>query len=330
MPPVRRHRTEAQRQLEEELDRATDKSIYDPDQDASLRREVRKGYRQLLRAEVDNKTEYLKPGNNGLRDIVRSANVLFEQVRSTTDAALDSRLLVNTSDAARAKARKMKLGDSPFDVDEFLSKLITYGNGRIPNMNPNDDDNIRELDWNKIGLVSFRRGGRRPPTMDWMLGPLSLEKKVRERTERQRLRKDRADLVRPQAIGEGDIEQQENTTPQNVRAISDILAQHSPCPLFKFILNPESFPQTVENIFYLSFLVRDGKASIQEDEDGLPVVQDCEEPDEADFAAGLKKKQIIFEMTEAMWKELCEAFDVRKSIIPTRKAIEHNTGKWYG
>jgi hypothetical protein len=39
--------------------------------------------------------------------------------------------------------------------------------------------------------------------------------------------------------------------------------------LFKFVINPKSFGQTVENLFYVSFLIRDGKAGIQVDDNGL-------------------------------------------------------------
>ena len=32
--------------------------------------------------------------------------------------------------------------------------------------------------------------------------------------------------------------------------------------LFKFIINPHDFGQSVENLFYLSFLIRDGKCAL--------------------------------------------------------------------
>lgn len=45
--------------------------------------------------------------------------------------------------------------------------------------------------------------------------------------------------------------------------------------LFKFIINPQDFGQSVENLFYLSFLIRDGKCAFFADEDtGEPVI--CE------------------------------------------------------
>ena len=37
-------------------------------------------------------------------------------------------------------------------------------------------------------------------------------------------------------------------------------------PYLKFIVNPVSFAQTVENMFYFSFLVKEGKAAIETDD----------------------------------------------------------------
>lgn len=38
-------------------------------------------------------------------------------------------------------------------------------------------------------------------------------------------------------------------------------------PFLGFIVNPDSFSQTVENLFYFAFLIKEGKAAIEMDED---------------------------------------------------------------
>ena len=44
--------------------------------------------------------------------------------------------------------------------------------------------------------------------------------------------------------------------------------------IFKFVINPHDFGQSVENLFYLSFLIRDGKCAFFTDEaTGEPVIR---------------------------------------------------------
>lgn len=44
-------------------------------------------------------------------------------------------------------------------------------------------------------------------------------------------------------------------------------SQTSPTNLFRFIVNPGDFGQTVENLFYISFLIREGKCAFEFTED---------------------------------------------------------------
>lgn len=48
--------------------------------------------------------------------------------------------------------------------------------------------------------------------------------------------------------------------------------------LFDFAVNPRSFGQTVENLFYISFLIREGNAKVMVDGDGLPLLGNRSEP----------------------------------------------------
>lgn len=82
----------------------------------------------------------------------------------------------------------------------------------------------------------------------------------------------------PRQLNHDDI-MAEKQTAEYVVLVNDILEREGGedgINLFKFLINPHSFTQTVENIFFTSFLVRDNKASIEvpEDGDGVPII--CE------------------------------------------------------
>jgi hypothetical protein len=68
------------------------------------------------------------------------------------------------------------------------------------------------------------------------------------------------------------LERQENETSKTVSKIAKLLKQTGPRNFFEFVVNPESFGQSVENLFYASFLIRDGTAGIRLDEDNQPVI----------------------------------------------------------
>jgi non-structural maintenance of chromosomes element 4 len=74
------------------------------------------------------------------------------------------------------KARAMKSGGSAFDINEFISKLITFMGGRKPledqlpegsEMDDADDDGNAPLDWDKIGRKALAKS-RRVPCMNFM------------------------------------------------------------------------------------------------------------------------------------------------------------------
>ena len=121
-------------------------------------------------------------------------------MRNPTVANLDSRLLVTTSDLAKIKARNMNLGDAAFNIDEYVSKLVSYMGGRhFRHGTQQDPDREDSMDWAAIGRVAMRIS-RRPPTLDFMLGPLAGEKKERKVTRRQQERRDNTAVVRPQEV----------------------------------------------------------------------------------------------------------------------------------
>lgn len=97
--------------------------------------------------------------------------------------------------------------------------------------------------------------------------------------------------------------------------------------------NPESFSQSVENCFYVSFLVREGKAGIDVADDGLVMIYAREKHSEDDDATHIVGHQAVMEMDMATWRESIELFDIRQPLIATRApavtAAPAASG-WYG
>jgi non-structural maintenance of chromosomes element 4 len=134
------------------------------------------------------------------RNKVSHLSIALTLVRTTTVANLDSKLLVTTSDLAKHKARNMKLGDAAFNIDEYVAKLVTFMGGHHyiqgQARNRADDD---EMDWASLGRVAMGIC-RRPPTMDFLLGPLSVEKKELKARTKKQTNLNNADVVRPQEV----------------------------------------------------------------------------------------------------------------------------------
>lgn len=243
-------------------------------------------------------------------------------MKQTSDATLDSRLLVSVSDLLSKKSAHMVLGDTStgLDLDEFVSKCISFmkrdaigadgeaiplATQRRRRQSRRDDDDDQEapgLDWAALGAKAAFPSNLRPPVPGFLLGPLSVQKKARAQTQRRaRQGKDNAGSeIRPEALTKDDLGQTENNNLTVIcskirvtlqkhcqRAESaaeaageltdDLMSEYRVCEtggpnLFDFVINPDSFSQTIENIFYVSFLIKEGNVGVEMDSNGLPTL----------------------------------------------------------
>ena len=279
---------------------------------------------------LDSRAEYLAPGSDGLLKTLQKANEIFVSVKQTSDATLDSRLLVSAADLSAKRTTQLDLGDAShgIDIDDFVGRCITFMR-RAPATKENSSSSQRRRDdsdddgaaaensadegdtfnWEWLGRQACFPNSVRPPVPGFLLGPLSVQKRFRKQTQRrERLQKrDPRDAVRPEELESKDLEKveasnlttlcknirvllaekmkkgednvlsevTEDLSTQEVRALMSRhgVADDNGIPLFQFVINPKSFGQTVENLFYVSFLIKEGSVGNGFDSDGLPTLR---------------------------------------------------------
>ncbi|KAK9451283.1 Nse4 C-terminal-domain-containing protein [Limtongia smithiae] len=347
---------------------------YDPTQSTTERREIRREYRDLTKETLESKHDVLKATglqlSEGMRAHFQRADELYARVRNPQEAVLDSRLLVINGDIFNTKTRTVKMGASvELDLDEFVARLkgAVYGDrerGNDANRSKNrnaadsddsdddDDDDDDDMDdivvesWARLGKVASRY--MQHPTCHEFLATHIEPRPRKIATQRApTTRQFTSAVTRPQEVTQNDIVvTKTNTDTTMVDVYKQLVEIGQAVNMFALILNPESFAQSVENMFILSFLVHDNHAEIDIDKNGVPLVKAIHAPaaGTATYDADKKreaainarpKQDYIFELDLASWRDLIDAFDIKQSIITTRDAevnavAEGASNKWYG
>ncbi|XP_033633644.1 non-structural maintenance of chromosomes element 4 homolog A-like isoform X1 [Asterias rubens] len=298
------------------------------------RRQLRQDYRSLIAETQKNREELISPDSNGLSETLRRADNLFTQVakiKCSREAALDSGLMLLVSSLGKERAQKLHTDFNTFEPTEFAEKLITFmSDRRIRNDQGDRNAPFPKEGWSKLGQTA-KSCFRRAPAFHFILGSFERGEcpaKKKKQTANRQKEKDSGPAVVPKQLVSMEKSHQEVTT-EEVERMLGILHQVTsfnqddpsnvdPVSLFEFVINPHSFSQTVENIFHLSFLVKDGHAELKLDPDWLPIIIPKMPYMEGQTKERVDRKQIMMTLHMTQWKEIIEVFEIREPLIPTR------------
>ncbi|TRY67400.1 hypothetical protein TCAL_16947 [Tigriopus californicus] len=90
------------------------------------------------------------------------------------------------------------------------------------------------------------------------------------------------------------------------------------CPfidLFAFVLDPDSFGRTIENIFHVTFLVKERRAVLDFTGPGLPKVAPLDESGHDANGQPCPTQQLLLTLTWQDYDDLCRIYRLKKAVI---------------
>lgn len=287
---------------------------------------IRTGYRKLmdviagdedelgtLQQEEEGRGE--GEGGRQLLGFLKENDTLYQQSATAQEAVMDARVLKQLSRLCRKQAEQMSSNIAQFRPDEYCSKLMGNMAG---------GGGLSRRKWVLLGS-QVKAMFRRSPPLTYMYGaldtipPTPKEKKEREVRASQPTRiKDLKETVCSELA---EAEKQENQTEQMVGHVFKALVKgyrdggREPLCFFKFVLDPHSFGASVENLFHVSFLVKEGKAKIDVDgEGGLPTICPLGSKNKEGDGDPIKN-QVVINFNMAEWKMLVDGLRIRDAMI---------------
>ncbi|KAL2501660.1 Non-structural maintenance of chromosomes element 4-like protein A [Forsythia ovata] len=230
------------------------------------RRVLRSKYLTVKNRISDERDDISKVDSDKFKSIIAEVDGLHQLVTKPREQVADAEALFDIANTLVTSVQSYcNEGMTPSD---FVSSLIRdFGEQGGPNRN--QDEGATSIRWKEIGLA-VSHVFRNAPGCCTMVGPMNTEVKPYKQVARKK-RARPTKRSQPEELDESTSEEKTDTD-RNMATMFDILRKKRKVNLENLILNRNAFAQTVENLFALSFLVKDGRAEITVDEKNCHLV----------------------------------------------------------
>lgn len=222
-------------------------------------RELRRGYRDLQQTIQRSKDDLGDFSKDSLQQALGNANLLHEKVNRPREQAKDSEVFCSLAASGVEQAKKLAAGAKSRTAKDVIRRL-KYRFASEGQADVEEDPTC--YDWLAAGDHCFHLFGC-AVGVGCMLGAMAAQPKVRNVAQRQQRTK-LGVLEKPKEVKNINTEDKQETD-RIMEEMYTVLEQHQTVGWLELVMNHKDFSQTVENIFTLSFLVRDSKVSFTPD-----------------------------------------------------------------
>lgn len=267
---------------------------------------------RLKREFEDQKAHYVDPNYDvqSFRTFEREMDQNFEQfVRGRHNGSLmerDSELLNQRAGVSLQRVvGQLRGANYEITKERFLDAIVSIGN----------DHNIdRPTLLCKLGRIVVRNSNQ---AFGWIYDPITTPPEVAAtRAPRRRHQRPIGEAAAPELVERSD--DVEDPVKQLVENMFFKIVEYEeqggpPLDIFRIVLNPQDFGQTVENVYALSTLVSALKVTIYNDgEENIPHVRLAKKLKESK-----PRQQFVFTLNYSQWQQLCTVYPA-DSFMPSR------------
>ena len=268
------------------------------------REEVRRCLHKLLGWLQENREQLQNIDNQHLTGIMEQADDLFHKVDSTKEMMIDSKIMLTITSIARIQALQMSANLVNFRPEDFAMNLKKK-------MGLDSDSRVTARSLVRLGR-KLKPQVHRSPALTFMHGALATSdpgpKEVKER------RKPKPNLssalketvtVTRTAGREGSSTTTEELVVAALRSLVRAFRDNGDQPVdyFPFVLHPTSFAASVENMFHVSFLVKEGRAGLGVDRGtGRPSIWPVANREQSQASGS--SSQVVINLTVRDWRRL--------------------------
>eukprot|EP00834_Sanchytrium_tribonematis_P002913 NODE_100_length_20331_cov_1.214462.p12 type:complete len:296 gc:universal NODE_100_length_20331_cov_1.214462:7485-8372(+) len=254
---------------------------------------------------LDEEDEVMDP--DSLINSIYEVNEMHNRTRykNISTEVMNARLFSKIASAASAGISQLKIGDTEISAKELVTLFIA----------------------NKAAFgkaLSFKRQHVPIPTFHNVL----LEKNVEPPSSTKKLTQP-PKMLTQELDKLGKESKADSLTDTNfykesshyVKAVKKCLKENAseyPISIFKFAFHPTLYNRTVENLYYLTFLMRDGVCElIDESKDCLVKFNPDGKANKDQFRQGFKRHSFILSLTKETWEAIVLKYRIESCIIPT-------------
>ncbi|XWS56193.1 hypothetical protein CRYUN_Cryun09bG0065300 [Craigia yunnanensis] len=287
-------------------------------QHVSDRRTLRSRYLAVKTLIFDERDDISRTDSAKFNSIFNEVESLHDHVQNPREQIADAEALLDITNTLLASVKATN--NDGITVADFVNCLLTDFAKQSGLGSSSRQDGRNLIDWKKIG-IEVSNVLRSCPGCPNMIGPMNTQLKQRRASvRRKRVRP--TENVQPAEVDDIGTQRRKDTD-GNMSTMFDVLRKHRIVRLEHLVLNRISFAQTVENLFALSFLVKDGRAEIKVDGKGFHLVS----PKNAPAARAVASNEVVyshyvFRFDFKDWKLMTTYVEVGQELMPNRDQVD--------